>query len=68
VLDYYPGDMSGLELQSKLNGLGIEFPLISLSGKGDIALCVKAMKAAADVTGSLPQATARLIRPEHLKH
>jgi FixJ family two-component response regulator len=47
VLDHYLGDMSGLELQKELNKLGIEWPVIFISGSGDIALSVKAMKAGA---------------------
>ena len=47
VLDHYLGDMSGLELQAELNGRGIEWPVIFITGSGDIALSVKAMKAGA---------------------
>lgn len=47
VLDHYLGDMSGLELQAELNNLGLEWPIIFISGSGDIALSVKAMKAGA---------------------
>ena len=47
VLDQYLGDMSGLELQAELNGLGIEWPLIFISGRGNIGLSVRAMKAGA---------------------
>ena len=47
VLDHYLGDMSGLELQAELNDRGIECPVIFISGSGDIALSVKAMKAGA---------------------
>jgi len=47
VLDHYLGDMSGLELQAELNGQGIDWPVIFMSGSGDVALSVKAMKAGA---------------------
>jgi len=47
ILDHYLGDMSGLELQAELNNRGIEYPVIFISGCGDIALSVKAMKAGA---------------------
>jgi len=47
ILDHYLGDMSGLELQAELNDRGVEFPVIFISGSGDIALSVKAMKAGA---------------------
>jgi FixJ family two-component response regulator len=39
--------MSGLELQAELNEQGIDCPLIFISGRGDIAISVKAMKAGA---------------------
>jgi len=47
VLDQYLNDMSGLDVQSELINLGIEWPVIFISGSGDIALSVKAMKAGA---------------------
>jgi two-component system response regulator FixJ len=47
ILDHYLGDMSGLELQAELNKRGVECPVIFISGSGDIALSVKAMKAGA---------------------
>lgn len=47
VLDQYLDDMSGLEVQAKLNALGIDWPLIFITGSGNIALSVKAMKAGA---------------------
>jgi len=47
VLDHYLGDMSGLEVQAELNELGMRWPVILMSGSGDIALSVKAMKAGA---------------------
>lgn len=47
ILDHYLGDMSGLELQAELNEQGIDWPVIFISGSGDIALSVKAMKAGA---------------------
>jgi FixJ family two-component response regulator len=47
VLDHYLEDMCGLELQAELNVLGIEWPVIFISGSDDIAISVKAMKAGA---------------------
>jgi two-component system response regulator FixJ len=47
ILDHYLGDMSGIELQAELNDRGIACPVIFISGSGDIALSVKAMKAGA---------------------
>jgi two-component system response regulator FixJ len=71
ILDHYLGEMSGLELQAELNDRGIECPVIFISGSGDIALSVKAMKAGAldflekpvmneDLLDSLKVAFARL--------
>jgi FixJ family two-component response regulator len=47
ILDHYLGDMTGLELQAELYVRGIEWPVIFISGSGDIALSVKAMKTGA---------------------
>jgi len=47
VLDHYLDDMCGLDLQAELNARGIAWPVIFISGSGDIALSVKAMKAGA---------------------
>jgi two-component system response regulator FixJ len=47
VLDHYLDDMRGLELQAELGKLEIVWPVIFISGSGDIALSVKAMKAGA---------------------
>ncbi len=38
-----PG-MSGIELQQKLNGLGASAPLIIMTGHGEVAMAVQAMK------------------------
>jgi RNA polymerase sigma factor (sigma-70 family) len=47
VLDHFLDDMCGLDLQAELNARGIAWPVIFISGRGDIALSVKAMKAGA---------------------
>jgi FixJ family two-component response regulator len=47
ILDHYLENMSGLELQTELSKQGIDWPVIFISGSGDIALSVKAMKAGA---------------------
>ena len=47
VLDHYLDDMCGLDLQAELVSRGIAWPVIFISGSGDIALSVKAMKAGA---------------------
>jgi RNA polymerase sigma factor (sigma-70 family) len=47
VLDQRMRGMSGLELQSDLNKRGFEFPIIFITGHGDIQMSVKAIKAGA---------------------
>ena len=47
VLDQRMGGMSGLELQVELGTLCIEWPIIFMSGHGDIATSVRAMKTGA---------------------
>jgi FixJ family two-component response regulator len=47
VLDVRLPGMSGLELQSKLNEMGTQIPIIFITGHGDIPMSVKAMKSGA---------------------
>lgn len=48
VLDVrLPGGQSGLELQDRFVSLGIRLPVILISGFGDVAMSVRAMKAGA---------------------
>ena len=47
VLDIRLPGMSGLELQQQLARAGVEVPVIFMTGHGDIAMSVKAMKAGA---------------------
>ena len=47
VLDVRMAGMSGLELQSRLNELGIQIPTIIITGHGDVQMAVEAMKAGA---------------------
>jgi FixJ family two-component response regulator len=47
VLDVRLPGMSGLELQSKLNDVGAQIPIIFITGHGDIPMTVKAMKSGA---------------------
>jgi FixJ family two-component response regulator len=47
VLDVRLPGMSGLELQSKLNEMGAQIPVIFITGHGDIPMTVKAMKSGA---------------------
>jgi FixJ family two-component response regulator len=47
VLDVRLPGSSGLDLQARLSGLGIHFPVILITGYGDIPMTVRAMKAGA---------------------
>jgi len=47
VLDVHLPDLSGLELQEKLTALGLELPIVFITGRGDIPMSVRAMKAGA---------------------
>ena len=47
VLDVHLPDLSGLELQAKLAELGLELPIVFITGRGDIPMSVRAMKAGA---------------------
>src|SRR5215468_6922275 len=47
VLDVHLPDLSGLELQARLIELGLELPIVFITGRGDIPMSVRAMKAGA---------------------
>lgn len=47
VLDVRMPVMSGLELQQRLNTLGVDIPVIVLTGHGDVPMAVAAMKVGA---------------------
>lgn len=47
LLDIGMPEMDGLEVQQKLNARGVTMPVIMLTGHGDVAMAVKAMKAGA---------------------
>ena len=47
VLDVHLPDLSGLELQTRLVQLGLELPIVFITGRGDIPMSVRAMKAGA---------------------
>jgi DNA-binding NtrC family response regulator len=47
VLDVHLPGLSGLDLQQELNKADIHIPIIFITGRGDIPMCVRAMKAGA---------------------
>ncbi|KKI19708.1 MULTISPECIES: response regulator transcription factor [Sphingomonas] len=47
VLDMHMPDMNGLQVQAALTQMDISMPVVMLTGNGDIALAVQAMKAGA---------------------
>jgi FixJ family two-component response regulator len=47
VLDVHLPDLSGLELQAKLTELGLALPIVFITGRGDIPMSVRAIKAGA---------------------
>src|SRR5262249_42718574 len=44
VLDVHLPDLSGLELQEKLSELGLELPIVFITGRGDLPMSVRAMQ------------------------
>jgi FixJ family two-component response regulator len=47
ILDVELPDLSGLDLQTELAKSGVEMPIVFLTGRGDIPMSVRAMKAGA---------------------
>ncbi|EQB04113.1 response regulator transcription factor [Sphingobium baderi] len=47
ILDMHMPDMDGLEVQATLTQKNIDMPVVVLTGNGDVALAVQAMKAGA---------------------
>jgi len=47
VLDVHLPDLGGLELQANLTELGLELPIVFITGRGDIPMSVRAMKGGA---------------------
>lgn len=75
LLDIQMPEISGLEVQQALNELGIAFPVIVMTGHGDINVAVRAMKAGAvdfiekpfakeDLLGAISEAFERIERSD----
>jgi two-component system response regulator FixJ len=47
LLDIQMPRMNGLEVQNRLNSLGVPLPVIIMTGHGDVTIAVRAMKAGA---------------------
>ena len=47
ILDVLLPDLNGLEVQARLADLGLRLPIVFLTGRGDIPMSVRAMKAGA---------------------
>src|SRR5947209_2137906 len=47
ILDVRMPDMDGLELQTRLKDLRLEFPIIMMTGHADVPIAVRAMKSGA---------------------
>ena len=47
IVDVHMPEMDGLELQQRLNERGLCFPLVVITGHGEVPLAVRAMKAGA---------------------
>jgi FixJ family two-component response regulator len=62
LLDVRIPDVSGPELQHQLGALGVELPIIFLTGYGDIQTTVQAIKAGADDFLTKPVSSDQLLR------
>jgi FixJ family two-component response regulator len=60
ILDVLLPDLNGLEVQARLSALGLQLPIIFLTGRGDIPMSVQAIKAGATEFLTKP------FRPEQL--
>src|SRR5579871_2314438 len=47
ILDVRMPEIDGIELQARLNALNLSFPIIMITGHGEVPLAVRAMKAGA---------------------
>lgn len=75
IVDIRMPEMDGLELQKRLIELALDFPMIVITGHGDVPLAVRAMKAGAvdfiekpftaeAILGSLETALSRVAAPD----
>jgi FixJ family two-component response regulator len=65
ILDVQLPDLNGLDVQARLADLGLELPIIFLTGRGDIPTSVRAMKAGANEFLTKPFRNAQLIEAIH---
>ena len=68
VLDVHLPDLSGLELQASLTELGLELPIVFITGRGDIPMSVRAMKAGALEFLTKPFDNQQLTRRHRARH
>jgi FixJ family two-component response regulator len=61
ILDIQLPDVNGLDVQARLADLGLELPIIFLTGRGDIPTSVRAMKAGANEFLTKPFRNAQLV-------
>jgi FixJ family two-component response regulator len=62
-LDVQMSEMEGLQLQGRLAAVGVELPLIVVSGQADVATTVRAMTAGAVDFIEKPYEADRLVKP-----
>lgn len=47
LLDIWTPGLDGIELQARLRAMGIAFPIVTMTGQGDIATAIRAIKGGA---------------------
>ena len=62
VLDVAMPEMDGLQVQEQLRGRGVDLPIVFLTGRGDIPMSVRALKAGAEDFLTKPVDGADLLR------
>ena len=63
VLDVAMPEMDGLQVQERLRERGVDLPIVFLTGRGDIPMSVRALKAGAEDFLTKPVDGADLLRP-----